>query len=209
MTRIKICGITRVQDALFAARAGADAIGLVFYAASPRNVSVARAQEILAALPPFISSVGLFVNAGANDVRAILRESRLDLLQFHGDEDAEFCRQFNKPYMKAVRVRPGVDLLQYAAEHRTAKALLLDTYRDEAYGGTGHTFDWKLIPQNLSMPVVLSGGLDAANVGRGIQSVRPWAVDVSSGVEADKGIKESAKITAFIQAVRSADKDVL
>lgn len=209
MTRIKICGITRVQDALFAARAGADAIGLVFYAASPRNVSVARAQEILAALPPFISSVGLFVNAGANDVRAILRESRLDLLQFHGDEDAEFCRQFNKPYMKAVRVRPGVDLLQYAAEHRTAKALLLDTYRDEAYGGTGHTFDWKLIPQNLSMPVVLSGGLDAANVGRGIQSVRPWAVDVSSGIEADKGIKESAKITAFIQAVRSADKDVL
>ncbi|MGB8856365.1 MAG: phosphoribosylanthranilate isomerase [Burkholderiales bacterium] len=209
MTRIKICGITRIQDALFAARAGADAIGLVFYPASPRNVGVARAQEILAALPPFITSVGLFVNAGANDVHAILRELRLDLLQFHGDEDAEFCRQFNKPYMKAVRVRPGVDLLQYAAEHRTAKALLLDTYRDEAYGGTGHTFDWKLIPQNLSMPVVLSGGLNTANVGRGIQSVRPWAVDVSSGVEADKGIKESAKITAFIQAVRSADKDVI
>ncbi|MGB9151216.1 MAG: phosphoribosylanthranilate isomerase [Burkholderiales bacterium] len=209
MTRIKICGITRIQDALFAARAGADAIGLVFYPASPRNVGVARAQEILAALPPFITSVGLFVNAGANDVHAILRELRLDLLQFHGDEDAEFCRQFNKPYMKAVRVRPGVDLLQYAAEHRTAKALLLDTYRDEAYGGTGHTFDWKQIPQNLSMPVVLSGGLNTANVGHGIQSVRPWAVDVSSGVEADKGIKESARITAFIQAVRSADKDVI
>jgi phosphoribosylanthranilate isomerase len=207
MTRIKICGITRVQDALDAARAGADALGLVFYAASPRCVDIATAKKIIAALPPFITTVGLFVNAKAGDVRAVMQQVPLDLLQFHGDENAEFCQQFEKPYMKAVRVKAGVDLLQYASEHRTAKALLLDAYREEAYGGTGHIFDWKLIPQNVPLPIVLSGGLSAANVMQGIQSVKPWAVDVSSGVEADKGIKDSAKVTAFTQAVRNADKD--
>jgi phosphoribosylanthranilate isomerase len=158
-------------------------------------------------LPPFITTVGLFVNADAQSVREVLRAVPLDLLQFHGDENAEFCRQFEKPYMKAVRVKAGVDLLQYASEHRTAKALLLDAYREEAYGGTGHTFDWNLIPHNLPLPIVLSGGLNAANVVQGIRSVNPWAVDVSSGVEADKGIKDSAKVTAFIQAVRNVDKD--
>jgi phosphoribosylanthranilate isomerase len=207
MTRIKICGITRVQDALVAARAGADAIGLVFYAASPRCVDIPAAKKIIAALPPFIAAVGLFVNAKAGDVRAVLQQVPLDLLQFHGDENAEFCQQFDKHYMKAVRVKAGVDLLQYASEHRTAKALLLDAYREEAYGGTGHTFDWKLIPQNMSLPIILSGGLSAANVAQGIQSVKPWAVDVSSGVEADKGIKDSNKVIAFIHAVRKADEE--
>ncbi len=209
MTRIKICGITRVQDALQAAEAGADAIGLVFYAASPRHVSIERARDIMAALPPFITTVGLFVNAAAADVRKTVQALPLDLLQFHGDENADFCRQFEKPYMKAVRVKAGVDLLQYATEHDTAKALLLDAYREDAYGGTGHTFDWNLIPQHLPLPTVLSGGLHAANVAQGIQSVKPWAVDVSSGVEADKGIKDLAKINAFIQAVRNADKDAI
>jgi phosphoribosylanthranilate isomerase len=207
MTRIKICGITNAQDAQAAAQEGADAIGLVFYAASPRHVSVERAREIIAALPPFVTSVGLFVNATTEQVRDVLREVPLDLLQFHGDEAADFCQQFEKPYMKAVRVKAGVDLLQYANQHHTAKALLLDAYREEAYGGTGHTFDWKLIPQNLPLPVVLSGGLSDANVAQGIESVKPWAVDVSSGVEAEKGKKDLAKITAFIYAVRNADKE--
>lgn len=207
MTRIKICGITRVEDALIAAREGADAIGLVFYPASPRNVSVERARDIMQALPPFVTTVGLFVNTTAPTVRDTLRQLPLDLLQFHGDENAEFCRQFEKPYMKAVRVKAGVDLLQYALEHRTAKALLLDAYREDAYGGTGHTFDWKLIVQDLPLPLVLSGGLHAENVAQGIQSVKPWAVDVSSGVEADKGKKDKAKINAFIRAVRKADEE--
>jgi phosphoribosylanthranilate isomerase len=207
MTRIKICGITRVQDALDAARAGTDALGLVFYAASPRNVSVDRARDIMQALPPFVTTVGLFVNATAQAVRDTLRELPLDLLQFHGDESAEFCCQFEKPYMKAVRVKAGVNLLQYAQVHRTAKALLLDAYREEAYGGTGHTFDWNVIPHHFPLPIVLSGGLQAANVAQGIQSVKPWAVDVSSGVETDKGIKNKAKITAFIHAVRKADEE--
>jgi phosphoribosylanthranilate isomerase len=207
MTRIKICGITRVQDALDAAHKGADAIGLVFYAASPRCVDSQRANDIISALPPFITTVGLFVNSTADAVRAVLQEVPLDLLQFHGDESAQFCRQFAMPYMKAIRVKAGVDLVQCATEYRGAKALLLDAYREDAYGGTGHTFDWKLIPQNLPLPIVLSGGLSAANVAQGIESVQPWAVDVSSGVEADKGIKDINKIIAFINAVRKADEE--
>ncbi len=209
MTRIKICGITRVQDALDATRAGADALGLVFYAASPRYVDMAVANKIIAALPPFITTVGLFVNAKVEAVHAVLQQVPLDLLQFHGDENAEYCQQFQKPYMKAVRIKAGVDLLQYASEHRAAKALLVDAYREEAYGGTGHTFDWNLIPQDVPLPIVLSGGLRAANVMQGIQSVKPWAVDVSSGVEADKGIKDINKVIAFIQAVRKADEEHL
>ncbi|MGB8338821.1 MAG: phosphoribosylanthranilate isomerase [Burkholderiales bacterium] len=206
MTRIKICGITRVEGALAAARAGADAIGLVFYPESPRCVDVEQARKIVAALPPFVTSVGLFVNAAPQAVREVLCQLPLDLLQFHGDEDADFCRQFEMPYMKAVRVKAGVDLLQYASEYRTAKALLLDAYRDGVYGGTGHVFDWNLIPRNLPLPVVLSGGLNELNVAQGIHTIKPWAVDVSSGVEADKGIKDSIKIAAFVQAVRVADE---
>ncbi len=208
MTRVKICGITRIDDALCAAHSGADAIGLVFYADSPRCVSTMQANEIISALPPFVTITGLFVNATADEVNNIRHHVHLDLLQFHGDETADYCRQFNQPYMKAIRVKPGVDLLQYAAQHKTAKALLLDAYREEAFGGTGHTFDWSLIPKDIPLPVVLSGGLNADNVARGIKAVQPWAVDVSSGVEVAKGIakgiKDSAKIAAFMQAVRNA-----
>jgi phosphoribosylanthranilate isomerase len=205
MTRVKICGITRNEDALACAQAGADAIGLVFYPPSPRWIEVAQAAAIARALPPFVSTVGLFVNPTAEQVEAVLRELHLDLLQFHGDEAPEFCRHFDVPYLKAVRVKAGVDLVQYALRYQDAKGLLLDTYVEGTPGGTGQAFDWGLIPAELPLPVVLSGGLEAANVAEAIKRVCPWAVDVSSGVEAAKGIKDAAKIAAFIEGVRSAD----
>ncbi len=205
MTRVKICGITRIEDAHAAAGAGADAIGLVFYDRSPRCVGVDQARAVLASLPPFVTSVGLFVNAPAAQVEAVLGALPLDLLQFHGDESPEFCRGFGRPYLKAVRVKPGVDLVKYAASYADARGLLLDAYVEGTPGGTGQAFDWGLIPARLPLPVVLSGGLDAANVGEAIRRVRPWAVDVSSGVEAAKGIKDAAKIAAFMQGVRNAD----
>jgi phosphoribosylanthranilate isomerase len=164
-----------------------------------------RAAEIVRALPPFITAVGLFVDAAADEVRAILAATRISLIQFHGQEAPDFCRQFSVPYMKAVRVRPDLDLLQYAADYHDAKALLLDAFVDGIYGGTGTAFDWSLIPRPLSLPVVLSGGLDPDNVGDAIRKVRPWAVDVSSGVESAKGIKDPAKIVAFMSGVRNAD----
>ncbi|MDZ7655461.1 MAG: phosphoribosylanthranilate isomerase [Sulfurimicrobium sp.] len=201
MTRSKICGITRVEDGLVAAQHGADAIGLVFYPPSPRHVSIAQAAAIAAALPPFVSTVGLFVNPDATEVESVLREIRLDLLQFHGDETPEFCASFSVPYLKAVRVKPGVDLLQYAIRFRSAKGLLLDAFVEGQAGGTGQSFDWGLIPEGLPLPVVLSGGLDPANVKAAIDRVKPWAVDVSSGVEASKGIKDAARIAAFMREV--------
>lgn len=202
MTRSKICGITRIEDGLVAAQQGADAIGLVFYPPSPRHVSIPQAAAIAAALPPFVSTVGLFVNPDASEVEAVLREIRLDLLQFHGDETPEFCASFGVPYLKAVRVKPGVDLVQYAIRFRVAKGLLLDAYVEGKAGGTGQSFDWDLIPEGLSLPVILSGGLDPANVRTAIERVKPWAVDVSSGVEASKGIKDAARIAAFMREVR-------
>lgn len=205
MTRAKICGITRVEDGLAAARLGADAIGLVFYPPSPRHVSVAQARAIAAALLPFVTTVGLFVNPEAAQVEAVLGELRLDMLQFHGDETPEFCASFGVPYLKAVRVKPGTDLVQYAARFNGAKALLLDAFVAGTAGGTGETFDWALIPSGLPLPIILSGGLDPENVRNAIEQVRPWAVDVSSGVEASKGIKDAAKIAAFMQGVRNAD----
>ncbi len=208
MTAIKICGITREQDALAAARCGAHAIGLVFYAQSPRYVTPARATELMRALPPFVMSVGLFVDASADEVTRTLAAARVDLLQFHGNESPAYCRQISRqcgvPYLKAARVRPGLDLLQYAHDYHDAKALLLDAYVEGAHGGTGSTFDWALIPKNLPLPVVLSGGLTPENVTMAIQAVRPWAVDVSSGVEISKGIKDTAKIAAFVTGVRNA-----
>ncbi len=208
MTAIKICGITREQDALAAARCGANAIGLVFYAQSPRYVTPARATELMRALPPFVMSVGLFVDASADEVTRTLAAARVDLLQFHGNESPAYCRQISRqcgvPYLKAARVRPGLDLLQYAHDYHDAKALLLDAYVEGAHGGTGSTFDWALIPKNLPLPVVLSGGLTPENVTMAIQAVRPWAVDVSSGVEISKGIKDTAKIAAFVTGVRNA-----
>ena len=204
-TAVKICGVARIEDALAAARYGAHAIGLVFYRPSPRYVAPSLAREIIHALPPFITAVGLFVDATAQEVREVIAVAPVGLLQFHGAESPEFCRQFGLPYIKAVRVRAGMDLLQYAHDYHAAKALLLDAFVDGTHGGTGQSFDWSLIPRTLPLPIVLSGGLDAGNVAGAIQQVRPWAVDVSSGVEAAPGIKDAAKIAAFVSGVRDAD----
>jgi phosphoribosylanthranilate isomerase len=200
-TRVKICGITRVQDGLAAVRLGAHAIGLVFYDASPRAVANKQARMIVDALPPFVTAVGLFVNAEPDAVRKTLAEVPL---QFHGDETPAYCSAFGVPYLKAVRVKPGVDLLQYGHDFREARGLLLDAFVEGVRGGTGATFDWNLIPRDLALPIVLSGGLDAGNVEAAVRAVRPWAVDVSSGVEAAKGIKDAAKIEAFMNGVRNA-----
>ena len=204
-TRIKICGITRAQDAVTAAELGAHAVGLMFYEDSPRFVSVDQANKVIGVLPPFVTRVGVFVNPVEQQVHSILGALRLDLLQFHGDETPQFCARFGIPYIKAVRVRKGMDLLQYASRYHDAKGLLLDAHSESAYGGTGEAFDWSLIPGNLPLPIILSGGLNAANVARAISQVRPWAVDVSSGVESAKGIKDADKIAAFVQAVRNVN----
>jgi phosphoribosylanthranilate isomerase len=204
-TAVKICGITRVEDGLAAARAGAHAVGFVFYRASPRCVDIACARTIVERLPPFVTAVGLFVDPQPEDVARVLREVPLNLLQFHGAEPPQLCARFGLPYIKACRVVAGTDLLQCAAVYRSAKALLLDAFDESAHGGTGRSFDWRLIPRDLPLPVVLAGGLTAANVGAAIRAVRPWAVDVSSGVEREKGIKDSAKIAAFMRGVRDAD----
>jgi phosphoribosylanthranilate isomerase len=205
MTRVKICGITRTEDARAAAAAGADAIGLVFYPLSPRHVGLDQARRVADCLPPFVTAVALFVNPSIGEVESVLRTLPVDLLQFHGEESPEFCRSFARPYLKALRVREGVDLVKYAAAYEDARGLLLDAYVEGQAGGTGESFDWNLIPRDLPLPVVLSGGLHAGNVAAGIRRVRPWAVDVSSGVEAAKGIKDAAKIAAFMQGVRNAD----
>jgi len=205
VTRIKICGITRVEDALAAAHSGADAVGLVFHERSPRHVSIAQARQLADVLPSFVSIVGLFVNADAAFVREALANVPLDMLQFHGDEPPEYCAQFPRPYLKAIRVKAGVDLLQCASDFRSAKGLLLDAHVEGIPGGTGTAFDWTLIPKQLPLPVVLSGGLDAENVAAAIKQVCPYAVDVSSGVEAGKGIKDAAKIAAFINEVKRID----
>ena len=204
-TAVKICGVTRVEDALAAAHHGAHAIGLVFYKPSPRYVDPDTAARIVRALPPFVTPVGLFVDAPESEVREIAQRARIQLIQFHGSETPALCACIGLPYMKAVRVRPGVDLLQYARDFESAQALLLDAYQEGLHGGTGATFDWALIPPSLPLPIVLSGGLDPDNVRDAVRTVRPWAVDVSSGVEASKGIKDEAKIAAFIQGVRDVD----
>ncbi|GGU83352.1 N-(5'-phosphoribosyl)anthranilate isomerase [Pseudomonas laurentiana] len=202
--RSKICGITRVEDALAAAEAGADAIGLVFYAKSPRAVDVHQARAIIAALPPFVTTVGLFVNASRCELNEILDAVPLDLLQFHGDETPEQCEGFNRPWIKALRVRPGDDLEASCRLYHNASGVLLDTYVAGVPGGTGESFDWSLVPEKLSKPVILAGGLTADNVASAIMQVRPYAVDVSGGVEQAKGIKDPARIEAFLHAVRHA-----
>lgn len=183
---------------------GCDAIGLVFYAKSPRYVDLAEAARIVEALPPFVAAVGLFVDAERSEVERVLNSVRLDLLQFHGDETPEYCAGFARPYIKAVRVRPGINLVEYAAEFDSAKALLLDAYQEGVAGGTGLQFDWDLIPANLAKPVILAGGLNASNVAGAIERVHPYAVDVSGGVEREKGIKDADKIAAFLQEVNRA-----
>ncbi|MDE2309740.1 MAG: phosphoribosylanthranilate isomerase, partial [Betaproteobacteria bacterium] len=184
---------------------GADALGLVFYEKSPRHVTVRQAAQLAAVVPPFVMVVGLFVNPSEDEVRSVLRQVPLDMLQFHGEEAPEFCAQFGRRYLKAARVKPGVDLLQCAARYTSAQGLLLDAYVEGTPGGTGAPFDWALIPHDLPLPVVLSGGLHAGNVAQAVREVRPYAVDVSSGVEASKGIKDAAKIAAFINEVKRAD----
>jgi phosphoribosylanthranilate isomerase len=206
-TRIKICGITREEDLAAAVAAGADALGFVFYPPSPRYVTPQRAAQLLEHVPAFVTRVGLFVNEPAATVRAVLAQTCLDLLQFHGDEDAAYCAGFGKPWIKAARVRAGFDLLEYASAFVDAPGacgLLLDAHV-EGYGGGGQTFDWSLIPRSLPLPVILSGGLHPGNVAGAVRAVRPWAVDVSSGVEAARGIKDAQKITDFIAGVRDAD----
>jgi phosphoribosylanthranilate isomerase len=203
-TRVKICGITRPQDALAAAQAGADAVGLVFYPSSRRYLSTERAVEIRDALPPFVQSVALFVNADAAQVAQVLQRVRPGMLQFHGEESPDFCSQFGAPFVKAVRVRPGVDALEYLRPFSRAAAWLFDSYVPE-YGGVGESFDWSLVPALRERPLILSGGLTPANVAEALRRVRPWGVDVSSGVESAKGIKDAAKIAAFMAEVRNAD----
>jgi phosphoribosylanthranilate isomerase len=203
-TRIKICGLTREADVEAAVEAGADAIGLVFYEKSPRHVDIARAAELARRLPAFVTPVGLFVNAAPDFIaEAVLAIPGL-VLQFHGDETPAECAAAARPYLRAARMAPGLDLVEFAARHPDARALLLDAHV-EGYGGGGKVFDWSLIPRNVPCPVALSGGLHAGNVIEGILRVRPWAVDVSSGVEAAKGIKDAAAIRRFCEAVREAD----
>jgi phosphoribosylanthranilate isomerase len=200
--RVKICGITRVEDALAAAAAGADAIGLVFYAKSPRAVDIEQAREILAVLPPFVTSVGLFVDAERSELERILASVPLDLLQFHGDESVQQCEAFGRPYIKALRVKAGDDIAAQVARYPSAQGILLDAYVEGVPGGTGEAFDWSLIPQALSKPLILAGGLRPDNVAEAVSRVRPYAVDVSGGVEASKGVKDVEKVGAFIRAAR-------
>lgn len=202
-TRVKICGITRVEDALAAVRLGADAIGLVFYEASPRYVTLEQAQRITRALPPFVTAVGLFVDSLERQIRAAIESSGIQVLQFHGDEPAATYAAFDRPYIKAIRMVPGVDLYAQQEAYADAAGFLLDTYVPGTPGGSGETFDWQRIPGNLQKPVILAGGLSAQNVQQAISAVRPFAVDVSSGVEKTKGVKDIDKMAAFIENVRA------
>lgn len=209
-TRVKICGITRSEDMLAAVEAGADAIGLVFYAASPRAVDAEQAAAIVAATPALVTTVGLFVDPTAEQVQQVLDTVAPDMLQFHGDESDAFCRQFGRPYMKAVRMREDVDLTVLASTYAGARALLVDTYVKGVPGGTGQAFDWRRLPENLGKPVVLAGGLTPDNVASAIRQASPWAVDVSGGVEAvneqgtpQPGVKSAAAISAFMRGVAS------
>lgn len=202
--RVKVCGITRSEDAEAAVQCGADAIGFVFWSHSARYIDADSARLIAEVIPPFVCTVGVYVDPDAAWVEETVRVAKLGLLQFHGDEPPEFCNQFSQPYIKAIRVKPDTDLLQYAERYRTAKGLLLDTYAANMPGGTGHVFDWQLIPQQLPLPLILSGGLNPDNVADAIKQTKPWAVDVSSGVEASKGIKDKKKIIAFMQGVKQS-----
>ncbi len=204
-TRIKICGITRVEDGLEAVRLGADAIGLVFYPPSPRAVTIEQAQVITAQLPPFVTVVGLFVNETRERIEQAVQQVPLDLLQFHGDESPSACSGFHRPWIKAIRMRDDIDLLAVEQEFSEAAGLLLDTYRKGVPGGTGAAFEWQRIPAEMRSRIILAGGLEPGNVEEAISQIHPYAVDVSGGVEAAKGIKDGAKIAAFIAGVNRVD----
>jgi len=205
-TRVKICGFTRVEDAVFAARLGVDAIGLVFYPPSPRHVEIEQAVRIVNALPAFTSVVALFVDEQEAGIREVLARIPIDCLQFHGDEPAEACRVYGKRYIKALRMQDGIDIPALALQYHDAAGLLLDAFHPGAKGGTGSQFDWELIPRQCTLPVILAGGLDETNAKQAVQTVRPYALDVSSGVEAEKGVKDALKMAAFIKQVNEGDR---
>lgn len=200
-TRVKICGLTRREDAQIAAQLGADALGLVFYPKSPRHVSLEQAKAVIAGLPAFVTVTGLFVDAAPDQVRAAREALRLDLLQFHGDEPPDYCRGFGAPYLKAVRMREGVEISALARDYHDAAGLLLDAWHPDEKGGTGLSFDWTRARKACGLPIVLAGGLTAGNVAQAIRVARPYAVDVSSGVEAKKGVKDADKMAAFMREV--------
>lgn len=202
MTRVKICGITNGEDAQLASESGADAIGLVFYPPSPRNVSFTQAQEVVASLPPFVTSVALFVNAERAFIEQVIEQVAVDVLQFHGDETPEFCAAFRRPYLKAIRMKNGLDLSTAQKQYSGAQGLLLDTYVKGVPGGTGAAFNWQMVPQERTMPIILAGGLQPENIARAIAQVNPYAVDVSGGVEASRGKKDRDKIIRFMAAVK-------
>ncbi len=201
MTQIKICGITSCDDAKMACDSGANAIGLVFYAPSPRYVTIEQAADIVKSLPPFTTSVALFVDAEREEIETIIEQVSIDIIQFHGNEPADFCASFNRPYIKAVRMKEGLDLYSVQNEFASARGLLLDTYKKGVPGGTGETFNWDKVPHDLNLPVILAGGLVAENISQAIHQVRPYAVDVSGGVEASRGKKDRQKIIQFINNV--------
>jgi phosphoribosylanthranilate isomerase len=207
-TRIKICGITRPEDARAAADSGADAIGLVFYPRSPRAVSAEQAADIVAALPPFVASVALFVDESVETISRLLDRVSVDVIQFHGDETPAFCRQFSRPWIKALRVKPDMDIPSLSARYDGARAILLDAWQEGIPGGTGKRFDWSLVPTSLGRPMVLAGGLDERNVGAAVSALCPDAVDVSGGVESSPGIKDAGKIAGFVAAVKAAEQGV-
>ena len=204
-TRVKICGFTRVEEAVAAAQMGVDAIGLVFYPASPRSIEIKKAVEIVSALPAFVSVVALFVDQQEAQIREVLQNVPVDCLQFHGDEPAEACSGYGKRYIKAIRMQPDTDILALSIEYRDADGLLLDAYHPGVKGGTGRQFDWAQVPKSCTLPIVLAGGLDAMNVRQAVDQVRPYAVDVSSGVEVEKGLKDIAKMATFVNEVNKAD----
>lgn len=206
-TRVKICGFTRGEDAQAAARLGTDAIGLVFYPPSPRNVAIEQAAAIARALPAFVNVVGLFVDAEPNFIREVMRQVRIDCLQFHGDETAEACRLYDKSYIKAIRMRPEIGLATLEKQYADAAGLLLDAYHPGVQGGTGSGFDWTMIPQDAKLPIILAGGLSPENAELAVRRVRPYALDVSSGVEVAKGIKDEAKMAEFIRKTNQATND--
>jgi phosphoribosylanthranilate isomerase len=205
--RVKICGITRPQDALAAANAGTDAIGLIFYEKSPRYVTIDSARLIVKTIPPFVTIVGLFVDAMKDEINTVLDNIPLDILQFHGDESDEQCQQYSRPYIKAVRMREQIKLDDVADQYSGASALLLDTYVKDARGGTGIVFDWLMIPPERNKPIILAGGLTPENVREAITQVKPYGVDVSGGVETGKGIKDAGKIAAFMKEVTDAQNE--
>ncbi len=205
-TRVKICGFTRIEDAVYAAHNGVDAIGLVFYPLSPRHVEIEKAIRIVNALPAFTSVVALFVDEQEAKIREVLAKVPIDCIQFHGDETAEACRIYGKRYIKAISMREGIDIPALAHYYHDAAGLLLDAFHPDAKGGTGSQFNWSLIPKQLDLPIILAGGLDETNAKLAVQTVRPYALDVSSGVETKKGIKDSLKMAAFIKQVNEGDR---